>query len=101
MHGDREPHSKPLSTSGGGKCVSGAPNELWSFGDEAYAILEKYLRLRERMRPYVREPDVRSSYEGRSDHPSVVLRLSCGRPSLGRRECLYVRSGCARRTHFV
>ena len=54
MHGDREPHSKALSTTGGGKCVSGAPNELWSFGEEAYAILEKYLRLRERLRPYLR-----------------------------------------------
>jgi alpha-D-xyloside xylohydrolase len=43
-----------LSSSGGGLCVSGAPNELWSFGDEVYAILEKYLRLRERLRPYVR-----------------------------------------------
>jgi alpha-D-xyloside xylohydrolase len=54
MHGDREPHSKPLSTTGGGKCVSGAPNELWSFGEEVLAILEKYLRLRERLRPYTR-----------------------------------------------
>lgn len=54
MHGDREPHSKPLSATGGGMCVSGAPNELWSFGEEAYGILEKYLRLREGMRPYVR-----------------------------------------------
>ena len=55
MHGDREPHGKPLSDRGGGKCVSGAPNELWSFGEEVYGILEKYLRLRERMRPYLRE----------------------------------------------
>jgi alpha-D-xyloside xylohydrolase len=54
MHGDREPHSKPLSTTGGGKCSSGAPNEVWSFGEEAYQILEKYLRLRERLRPYLR-----------------------------------------------
>jgi alpha-D-xyloside xylohydrolase len=54
MHGDREPHGTPLSTTGGGKCVSGAPNELWSFGEEAYDILKKYLRLREWMRPYVR-----------------------------------------------
>ena len=54
MHGDREPHSKPLSNTGGGKCVSGAPNELWSFGEEAFAILEKYLRIRERLRPYTR-----------------------------------------------
>ncbi len=35
-------------------CVSGASNELWSFGEEAYTILEKYLRIREQMRPYVR-----------------------------------------------
>ena len=55
MHGDREPHGQPLSDRGGGKCVSGAPNELWSFGDEVYGILEKYLRLREEMRPYIRE----------------------------------------------
>jgi alpha-D-xyloside xylohydrolase len=54
MHGDREPHSKPLSTTGGGKCASGAPNELWSYGEEVLAILEKYLRIRERLRPYLR-----------------------------------------------
>jgi alpha-D-xyloside xylohydrolase len=54
MHGDREPHSKPLSTTGGGKCASGAPNELWSYGEEVLPILEKYLRIRERLRPYVR-----------------------------------------------
>lgn len=54
MHGDREPHSKPLSTTGGGKCASGAPNELWSYGEEVYTILEKYLRFRETLRPYIR-----------------------------------------------
>jgi alpha-D-xyloside xylohydrolase len=54
MHGDREPHTKPLSMTGGGKCASGAPNELWSFGEETYVILENYLRLRERLRPYIR-----------------------------------------------
>ncbi|MBV9488325.1 MAG: glycoside hydrolase family 31 protein [Verrucomicrobia bacterium] len=54
MHGDREPHARPLSTTGGGMCASGAPNELWSFGEETSAILEKYLRLRERLRPYLR-----------------------------------------------
>jgi alpha-D-xyloside xylohydrolase len=54
MHGDREPHSNPLSDTGGGKCVSGAPNELWSYGPEVYAILEKYLRIRGRLRPYLR-----------------------------------------------
>jgi alpha-D-xyloside xylohydrolase len=34
---------------------SGADNELWSFGDEAYQILKGYLFLRERLRPYILE----------------------------------------------
>jgi alpha-D-xyloside xylohydrolase len=33
--------------------MTGLPNEVWSYGDEAYAILAEHLRLRERLRPYV------------------------------------------------
>ncbi len=33
----------------------GAPNEVWSFGPEVEAILISYLRLRERLRPYITE----------------------------------------------
>ena len=44
--GVREPHTKPLSMSGGGKCASGALNELWSFGEEAYAILDRNKRMK-------------------------------------------------------
>ena len=33
--------------------MTGGPNEVWSYGEEAGAILEKYLRLRERLKPYV------------------------------------------------
>jgi len=33
--------------------LSGGPNEVWSYGEEAYGILVKYLRVRERLRPYV------------------------------------------------
>ncbi len=32
---------------------SGEPNEVWSFGEEAYAIMEDFLFLRERLRPYI------------------------------------------------
>ncbi|NRT28826.1 alpha-glucosidase (family GH31 glycosyl hydrolase) [Clostridium beijerinckii] len=53
LHGDREPHSKPLGTSGGGLCASGAANEVWSYGDEAYEIFKKYMFIRERMKPYI------------------------------------------------
>lgn len=35
--------------------LSGGPNEVWSFGDEAYAIIKDLLFLRERLRPYVME----------------------------------------------
>lgn len=55
LHGDREPHDRPpMSDHGGGMCVSGADNEVWSYGEEVYAICRKYLSLRERLRPYVR-----------------------------------------------
>ena len=43
LHGVREP----------GGMKSGGPNELWSFGDEAYGILRELLLLRERLRPYI------------------------------------------------
>lgn len=34
---------------------SGGPNEVWSFGDEAYEIIAGLLHLRERLRPYIME----------------------------------------------
>ena len=34
---------------------SGAPNEVWSFGEEAYEIIRELLFLRERLRPYIME----------------------------------------------
>lgn len=32
---------------------AGGPNEIWKFGDRAYAVIEKLIRLRERLRPYI------------------------------------------------
>ncbi len=53
LHGDREPHSAPLGTEGGGKFGSGAANEVWSYGEKAFEIFKKYMLLRERLRPYI------------------------------------------------
>lgn len=53
LHGDREPHSDPLGSSGGGLFGSGAANEVWSYGEEAYRIFKKYLEIREQLRPYI------------------------------------------------
>ena len=55
LHGDREPKQPQLGTTGGATCLSGAPNEVWSYGDEVYQILKKFLFVRERLRPYVKE----------------------------------------------
>lgn len=55
LHGFREPFKEPLSSTGGGKCISGAENEVWSYGEEVYEICKKYMLLREKMRPYVKQ----------------------------------------------
>lgn len=55
MHGDREPHAKPLGTTGGGKMPSGAPTEPWAYGDEVYEIMKKYMGLRYQMHDYIKQ----------------------------------------------
>lgn len=56
LHGDRDPHSKPLSKKlGGGMCASGASNEIWSYGVEVEKILTKYIEIREKIFPYLQE----------------------------------------------
>ncbi len=53
LHGFRDPIKPPLSDHGGGKMVSGAANEVWSYGEEVYDTCKKYICLRERMKPYI------------------------------------------------
>ncbi|WP_407646031.1 glycoside hydrolase family 31 protein [Actinacidiphila oryziradicis] len=50
LHGDRKPNYPTFSTD-----MTGGPNEVWSYGQEAYPILAGHLRLRERLRPYLLE----------------------------------------------
>jgi alpha-D-xyloside xylohydrolase len=49
LHGVRQPVTMQ------GAEQTGAPNEVWSFGDSNYEILRHFLFLRERLRPYVME----------------------------------------------
>lgn len=56
MHGDRDPHDiPPLSDKdyGGGYLFTGRPNELWSYGEEAFRIMKKYLDIRLSLKPYI------------------------------------------------
>ncbi|WP_410597955.1 TIM-barrel domain-containing protein [Amycolatopsis sp. lyj-23] len=49
LHGFRDP--RPAF----GPEMTGGPNEVWSFGAEAYEAITASLRLRERLRPYLME----------------------------------------------
>lgn len=72
MHGDREPHDIPPLTNldhGGGFCFTGKANELWSFGEEPYRIMKKYLDIRLNMRDYIKSVMDEASANG-----SPVLR---------------------------
>ena len=44
LHGHRLPNTDDFN---------GGPNEVWSFGEEAYQIIKHYLLMRERLRPYI------------------------------------------------
>jgi alpha-D-xyloside xylohydrolase len=56
LHGDRAPQT-PM-----GHDKTGGPNEVWSYGAEAYALIRDVLELRERLRPYVqRQMDTASA----------------------------------------
>lgn len=54
LHGSRQPESCIVNKAGEIREKTGADNEVWSFGEEAYPILVKFIRLREKMRDYTR-----------------------------------------------
>ncbi|MBQ2461697.1 MAG: glycoside hydrolase family 31 protein [Clostridia bacterium] len=54
LHGDRQPSEAVYRKDGTRVLNSGSDNEVWSFGEEAYPILVKYLNRREELRDYVR-----------------------------------------------
>ncbi len=58
LHGNREPRT----TTGWDE--TGGPNEVWAFGDEAYAIIKDVMLMRERLRPYLHEQLDKASKNG-------------------------------------
>lgn len=55
LHGDRSPGGEVLKKDGSKALFTGGNNEVWSFGNEAYEILVKYMELRETLRDYTRQ----------------------------------------------
>jgi alpha-D-xyloside xylohydrolase len=57
LHGHRQPERSPFPGSG-------ADNEVWSFGEEAYTAITRLLFLRERLRPYIHKHMLAASQTG-------------------------------------
>jgi len=57
LHGERMPHIEPDQAviDGVNQMMSGSDNEIWSFGEENYEIMKKFIFMRERLRPYIRQ----------------------------------------------
>ena len=57
MHGERSPwyEREEEFINGVRQLTSGQDNEVWSFGEDNFEILKKYLFIREKLRPYIRE----------------------------------------------
>lgn len=54
LHGCRQPGETIINKAGEIREGTGADNEVWSFGEEAYPILVKFIGVREMMRDYTR-----------------------------------------------
>lgn len=64
MHGSRVPYKEIINKAGEVREVTGADNEIWSFGEEAYEIMKHYIEVRESMRDYTRSLMEESSKTG-------------------------------------
>lgn len=58
LHGYREPRPDI------GWNAAGGPNEIWSYGEEAYEIIKSVVLMRERLRPYLHDQMSLASTEG-------------------------------------
>lgn len=54
LHGCRQPATPIINQAGEVREQTGADNEIWSFGEEAYPILRHFISIREQMRDYTR-----------------------------------------------
>lgn len=72
LHGDRGPHDIPNLSDldyRGGFSPTGRDNELWSFGEETFEILKKYVLIRLSLKPYLKR-----CFKEASDLGSPVIR---------------------------
>lgn len=54
-HGSRRPHRAIYKPNGEETERTGAPNEVWSYGEANLKIMDKFIHIREKLRPYLRQ----------------------------------------------
>lgn len=72
MHGDRGPYDIPPLDHrdfGGGYLHTGQNNELWSYGEDNFKIMKKYLNIREELKPYIK-----TLFKESSENGSPIIR---------------------------
>lgn len=71
MHGYREPQIQPPERYRDGipQCNSGSPNELWSYGEANFDIMQHWLSVREKLRPYID-----ALYDNAHQHGDPLMR---------------------------
>lgn len=95
MHGERSPwyEREQEFIDGVRQLTSGQDNEVWSFGEDNYEILKKYLFIRERLRPYIRSCMEQASKTGAPVMRPLFFDFAEDKRELERRGCVYVRTG--------
>ncbi len=54
IHGSRDPHEEIVNKAGEVREWTGAENEIWSYGEENYEIMKRFIEIREQLRDYIR-----------------------------------------------
>ena len=64
LHGNRLPKQQVTRKDGSARQFSGADNEIWTYGEENYAIFKRHIEFREVMRDYTRSLMREASADG-------------------------------------
>lgn len=64
LHGYRLPYEQIDDNTFDGECTTGGPNEVWSFGEQAYDVIRYYIDMRERIKPYILKHMEKATIDG-------------------------------------
>jgi len=66
MHGLRHREGRPVSPMNDINAYAhpGGPNEVWSYGEQAYEIMTRFIHIREQLKPYLLEQMKKASLDG-------------------------------------